>query len=218
MPGGDGRPGCERAARQGIVWSVLARSVPGPAGAAALARQMHQYSAYAAQPSKPTELVNFGEAVNFPLLFGIMLSLFGAATMVHLLLVSVARRRRETGLLKVLGFRPPSGGRGGLLAGDDHRGDRGDSGRAPGPRSRPVRLARVRHELRRGAGRRVVPSLVIAALAVAVLVAANALAARASAAGRAIPAGPAAPGGMTSSVASWLRGVTAMAGEAAGGN
>ena len=32
------------------------------------------------------------------------LSLFGAATMVHLLLVSVARRRRETGLLKSLGY------------------------------------------------------------------------------------------------------------------
>jgi ABC-type antimicrobial peptide transport system permease subunit len=33
-----------------------------------------------------------------------MLSLFAATTMLHLLLVSVARRRRETGLLKVLGF------------------------------------------------------------------------------------------------------------------
>jgi ABC-type antimicrobial peptide transport system permease subunit len=42
--------------------------------------------------------------VNFPLLFGVALSLFGAATIVHLLLVSVARRRRETGLLKSLGF------------------------------------------------------------------------------------------------------------------
>ena len=103
-PAGKSRPGCQSAAREGIVWSVLVRSVPGPAGAAALGRQMHRYSAYAVQPSKPTELVDFGEAVNFPLLFGIMLSLFGAATMVHLLLVSVARRRRETGLLKVLGF------------------------------------------------------------------------------------------------------------------
>jgi FtsX-like permease family len=103
-PAGNGRRGCESAARQDIVWSVLVRSVPGPAGAAALARQIHHFSAYAVEPSKPTELINFGEAVNFPLLFGIMLSLFGAATMVHLLLVSVARRRRETGLLKVLGF------------------------------------------------------------------------------------------------------------------
>ncbi len=103
-PPGPGQPACQRAARQGIVWSVLARSARGPAGAAALARHVHDYPQYAAKPDKPTELVNFGQAVNFPLLFGVMLSLFGAATMVHLLLVSVARRRRETGLLKVLGF------------------------------------------------------------------------------------------------------------------
>ena len=44
------------------------------------------------------------ESVNFPLLFGGMLALFAAATMVQLLLVSVSRRRAEAGLLKVLGF------------------------------------------------------------------------------------------------------------------
>jgi ABC-type antimicrobial peptide transport system permease subunit len=33
-----------------------------------------------------------------------MMALFGAATLVHLLVVSVARRRREAGLLKALGF------------------------------------------------------------------------------------------------------------------
>ena len=99
-----GQPACRSAARRGIVWSVLVRFAPGPAGAAALARQIQDHPAYAARPSKPTELVSFGEAVNFPLLFGIMLSLFGAATMVHLLLVSVARRGQEIGLLKMLGF------------------------------------------------------------------------------------------------------------------
>ena len=52
----------------------------------------------------PTNLVNFGEAVNFPLILGIVLVLFGAATLVHVLVVSVARRRRELGLLKALGF------------------------------------------------------------------------------------------------------------------
>ena len=56
------------------------------------------------QAQEPIELVNFGESVNFPLLFGGLLALFGAATMVHLLLVSVSRRRAEAGLLKVLGF------------------------------------------------------------------------------------------------------------------
>jgi ABC-type antimicrobial peptide transport system permease subunit len=49
-------------------------------------------------------LVNFGESVNFPLLFAAALSLFGAATLLHLLLVSVARRHVEAGLLKALGF------------------------------------------------------------------------------------------------------------------
>jgi ABC-type lipoprotein release transport system permease subunit len=33
-----------------------------------------------------------------------MLAVFGAATLAHLLVVSVSRRRREIGLLKVLGF------------------------------------------------------------------------------------------------------------------
>ena len=41
---------------------------------------------------------------HFPLIFGAMLAVFGAATLTRLLVVSVSRRRREIGLLKVLGF------------------------------------------------------------------------------------------------------------------
>ncbi len=52
----------------------------------------------------PISLVNFGEAVNFPLILGFVLALFGVATLLHLLVVSVARRRHEIGLLKALGF------------------------------------------------------------------------------------------------------------------
>ena len=103
-PPGGGRAACRGSARRGVMYSVLARSAPGPAGAAALARYTSRYRGYVASPQEPTELVNFGEVVNFPLLFGVALSLFGAATMVHLLLVSVNRRRTEAGLLKVLGF------------------------------------------------------------------------------------------------------------------
>jgi ABC-type lipoprotein release transport system permease subunit len=55
-------------------------------------------------PGPPTNLVNFGEAVNFPLLFGVVVILFGIATLIHLLVTSVARRRREVGLLKALGL------------------------------------------------------------------------------------------------------------------
>lgn len=103
-PPGDGQSVCKRKARQGIIYSVLARSAPGPAGAAALARHTSKYGSYVADREKPVELVNFGESVNFPLLFAGLLALFGAATMVHLLLVSLTRRRAEVGLLKVLGF------------------------------------------------------------------------------------------------------------------
>ena len=55
-------------------------------------------------PRPPTDLVNFGEAVNFPLLFGLIVVLFGVATLLHMLVSSLNRRRREMGLLKSLGF------------------------------------------------------------------------------------------------------------------
>ncbi|HSS89641.1 MAG TPA: ABC transporter permease [Streptosporangiaceae bacterium] len=103
-PPGGGQPACRDHARRGVMYSVLARSVPGPAGAAALARYTSRYRPYVAIPLEPVELVNFGQSVSFPLLFGVALSLFAAATMVHLLLVSVNRRRTEAGVLKVLGF------------------------------------------------------------------------------------------------------------------
>jgi hypothetical protein len=78
--------------------------VSGPRGRAAVMHYLHAYPSITARPLTPISLVNFGEAVNFPLIFGAMLAVFGAATLAHLLVVSVARRRREVGLLKVLGF------------------------------------------------------------------------------------------------------------------
>lgn len=103
-PPGAGQRACQRDERQGNIYEVLARAAPGPAAAAALARHVGKYRDFVEPAQKPAELVNFGESVNFPLLFGGLLVLFGAATMVHLLLVSVSRRRAECGLLKVLGF------------------------------------------------------------------------------------------------------------------
>jgi ABC-type antimicrobial peptide transport system permease subunit len=67
-------------------------------------RYLAAYPSITSLPLAPTSLVNFGEAVDFPLIFGAMLAVFGAATLAHLLIVSVSRRRREVGLLKVLGF------------------------------------------------------------------------------------------------------------------
>jgi hypothetical protein len=103
-PPGRSQPVCQSTVRHGMATVVLVRAARGPAGSAALARHIRKYPSLTYRPAKPTVLVNFGESVNFPLLFGVALSLFGAATMLHLLLVSVARRRSETGLLKSLGF------------------------------------------------------------------------------------------------------------------
>ena len=78
--------------------------VTGPLGRQDVNRYLKNYQSIATLPSAPISLINFGEAVDFPLIFGTILAAFGAATLVHLLVVSVARRRREIGLLKVLGF------------------------------------------------------------------------------------------------------------------
>jgi predicted lysophospholipase L1 biosynthesis ABC-type transport system permease subunit len=83
---------------------VLVRAAPGPAGSAALARHIRQYSGNATRPTVPTALVNFGESANFPLLLGGVVTLCGLATLAHLLAVSVRRRHRDSGLLKALGF------------------------------------------------------------------------------------------------------------------
>jgi FtsX-like permease family len=83
---------------------MLVRVVPGPEGKAAISHYLDTYRSTTTLAITPTSLVNFGEAVNFPLIFGVMLAVVGAATLAHLLVVSVARRRREIGLLKVLGF------------------------------------------------------------------------------------------------------------------
>jgi hypothetical protein len=83
---------------------VRASFVPGPSGKTAMDRYLAAYPSITSEPLAPTSLVNFGEAVDFPLIFGAMLAVFGAATLAHLLVVSVSQRRRDVGLLKVLGF------------------------------------------------------------------------------------------------------------------
>ena len=83
---------------------TLASVVSGAKGQAAVNRYVNSYPTLATIATPPTSLVNFGEAVNFPLLFGAVLALFGAATLLHLLAVTVSRRRSDIGLLKVLGF------------------------------------------------------------------------------------------------------------------
>ena len=83
---------------------LIVRSTPGPRGAAALADLSRNHPGEINFPRPPTDLVNFGEAVNFPLIFGLVVVLFAVATLLHMLVSSVNRRRREMGLLKSLGF------------------------------------------------------------------------------------------------------------------
>jgi predicted lysophospholipase L1 biosynthesis ABC-type transport system permease subunit len=84
--------------------AVLVHTTPGPAGTAALARYSAQDRGNVVVPTVPTALVSFGESANFPLLVAIVVAVSGIATLIHLLAVSVTRRRQESGLLKTLGF------------------------------------------------------------------------------------------------------------------
>ncbi|HLI57045.1 MAG TPA: FtsX-like permease family protein, partial [Actinomycetota bacterium] len=95
---------CVQSAQQDSPYVLLVWVVPGAAGRAAVAGYLQRYPGVALAPLTPENLVNFGQAVNFPLILGLVLALFGAATVVHVLVVSVFRRRRELALLKSLGF------------------------------------------------------------------------------------------------------------------
>ena len=63
-----------------------------------------QYSAV--PPAKPTDLVNFGNVQNLPLLLAGLVGLLAAATLAHTLVTSIRRRRRDLAILKMLGFVP----------------------------------------------------------------------------------------------------------------
>jgi hypothetical protein len=85
-------------------WGMAVGFAPGSSSHAVLRQLQRQFSQNVNVLGVPDNLVNFGQAVDFPLLLGVTLALFGAATLAHLLFVSVARRRRQVALLKVLGF------------------------------------------------------------------------------------------------------------------
>jgi hypothetical protein len=89
---------------QGNDWSIAIKVAPGRVGRTTVRALDRRYFAYVNPQTIPTNLVNFGEAVDFPLLLSVTLAVFGAATLAHLLFVSVGRRRRQFAVLKVLGF------------------------------------------------------------------------------------------------------------------
>jgi hypothetical protein len=103
-PAGPAQQSCRSAAQDALQSVVLVHATPGAAGDAALARHIRLHRENAYRPKAPAALVSFGESANFPLFLGAVLVLWGAATLLHLLVVSVSRRRSESGLLKALGF------------------------------------------------------------------------------------------------------------------
>jgi hypothetical protein len=88
--------------------TLLVRFRPGsggPAGLNAFAAHEARVGQFAVQgPATPTDLVNFGRVQNLPLLLGVALSLLALVTIVHLLLTSVRRRRRDFAVLRSIGF------------------------------------------------------------------------------------------------------------------
>jgi len=85
-------------------WELAIGTAPGRAGRATSTKLQRRFASVLTPAAVPQDLANFGQAVNFPALLGATLAIFGAAALAHLLLVSVARRRREVAILKVLGF------------------------------------------------------------------------------------------------------------------
>lgn len=103
-PPGPRRAACRQVVGESASGGMLVSVVPGARGQAAINHYVDRYQSITALAITPTSLINFGEAVNFPLIFGAMLAVFGVATLLHLLVVSVAQRRREVALLKIVGF------------------------------------------------------------------------------------------------------------------
>ncbi len=89
--------------------TILFRFRPGIKASRALAelqRRLGPLGSVTQAPDRPTDLVNFGRVQSFPLVLGGLLGVFAAATLAHLLVTSIRRRRRDLAVLKVLGLVP----------------------------------------------------------------------------------------------------------------
>ena len=58
------------------------------------------------QPTKPSDLVNFGQVQNLPLVLAGLVALIAVATLANTLITAIRRRRRDLAILKMLGFVP----------------------------------------------------------------------------------------------------------------
>jgi ABC-type lipoprotein release transport system permease subunit len=88
--------------------TLLVRFSPGAGGTAGLnafSARVGRLGPFVVEgPTTPTDVVNFGRVQQLPLLLGIALSLLALVTIVHLLLTSVRRRRRDFAVLRSIGF------------------------------------------------------------------------------------------------------------------
>jgi ABC-type lipoprotein release transport system permease subunit len=87
---------------------LLVRFRPGvspSAGVAVLAARLQRLGPIAVEgQGPPVDLLNFGEVQSMPLLLGGSLGVLALATLAHLLITSVRRRRRDLAVLRTIGF------------------------------------------------------------------------------------------------------------------
>jgi hypothetical protein len=90
--------------------TILVRFRPGTEQSVAIARLSREIGPNAeisvSPPQQPVDLINFGQVQNLPLMVGGLLGLLAVGTLVHLLVTSIRRRRRDLAVLKVVGFVP----------------------------------------------------------------------------------------------------------------
>jgi ABC-type lipoprotein release transport system permease subunit len=103
-PPGNAGASCRTTVTSEQSYVLLVGLKPDADGRAAVARYATEFGSNVLLPVTPSNIVNFGEAVNFPLIVAIVIALFGIATLVHVLSISVGRRRHELSILKALGF------------------------------------------------------------------------------------------------------------------
>jgi len=86
---------------------VFLRFRPGadPAAFSTLARRVTTAGPFAMDgPPSPTEVIDFGQVQNLPLILGGSFGVLALLTITHLLITSVRRRRRDIAVLRAVGF------------------------------------------------------------------------------------------------------------------
>jgi ABC-type lipoprotein release transport system permease subunit len=89
-----------------VLYELFARLAPGADPDAVVADLNARAGTKAELQSRgePSDIVNFGRVEAMPLVLGGILAAIAAATLAHLLLSAVRRRRRDLAILKMLGF------------------------------------------------------------------------------------------------------------------